>query len=358
MILFTKIIGQELAKKILTKLYLKKHFPPLLFVGPTGVGKRTTAINFAQIVNCPTSGDLENNKCLRCSQIGNLNNIDIKLYFPIPQQQYTQETEFSGDVLDYITENLPAYRLGETRPSLSQTSYHPLALIHYIKSEMAYRPVICNYKVIIILDIHKIRPESANALLKTLEEPQKETMFILTAERISQIMPTIRSRSQLVFFRKLKKAEIKNYLISKMGIDEKQAEVASNIADGRIRNALVFLSNPQSVLPPEELIRLLDRNITNASKLTALIINNEILNNNLTVEKIISSTLFLYRQVLFYKLNLPVIYNHEVIKKISNKLSYEELLIKIAVILNALNELSVNLNRRLFLFNLLTKLRI
>ncbi|MEO0072169.1 MAG: hypothetical protein ABIK10_01835 [candidate division WOR-3 bacterium] len=356
--LFSKIVGQELAKKILSQLFLEKHYPPLLFIGPTGVGKRTTALNFAQVINCPDSSDVEKNECVRCQQIKNLSCFDVKLYFPVPQRRSSPENDSPDDALTFITENLMSYRLGETRPTLSKTNYHPLSVIHHIKNEMAYRPVVCRYKVVIILDVHKIRQESANALLKILEEPQKDTVFILTADRVTQVLPTIRSRCQLIFFRKLIPSEIKNYLIDQKNINENQAELASKFANGRIRNALIFLSEPQKLLPNEEFIDLLDRAKTSSDKFVMAIANNEVLCNDLAIETMLSSALFLYRQALFYKLNIPITYRHSFIEKISKKLGYSELLVRIDNILNLINEIDLNLNRKLIIFHLSTKLRV
>ncbi|MCX8014791.1 MAG: hypothetical protein N2748_02115, partial [candidate division WOR-3 bacterium] len=92
-----KIIGQENAKRILKALYYQKHYPPLLFYGPRGVGKRTTAINFAQLINCPLTTDRELNQCRRCQQIGNLTSFDIKLVFPITTRAAESKSEIEQD---------------------------------------------------------------------------------------------------------------------------------------------------------------------------------------------------------------------------------------------------------------------
>ncbi|MEO0075665.1 MAG: hypothetical protein ABIK31_06120, partial [candidate division WOR-3 bacterium] len=155
--LFNKIIGQELPKSILSRLFEQKHFPPLLFVGPKGVGKRTMAINFAQIINCPQPTDIETNDCQRCRQISNLNYLDVKLIFPIPQKRTkstfrpfiesdsSEETSFTSviaiteeeqvkeyekvqNALSYIGQNLSDYALDKIRPDLPSTNFHPIEI--------------------------------------------------------------------------------------------------------------------------------------------------------------------------------------------------------------------------------------
>jgi DNA polymerase-3 subunit delta' len=370
--LFPQIIGQELPKKILTFLYKSRHFPPLLFVGPEGVGKRTTAITYAQLINCPDPNDWGKYECVRCRQIAQLNNFDTKLFFPIgvrktslSAMQAFENIDLSNpfelakyeDVLAVINKNLSSFCLGQIRPRLSSVSYHPLSIIQFIKTEMAFRPVVCKYKVIIILDAHKMRAEAANALLKTLEEPQKDTVFILTAEQITQIVPTIRSRCQVVYFRYLTKDEIKNYLLNKK-IPEEKAEVASLVAEGSLRKALTFINNEGEFWPSSEIITLIDRSQSSAQDFIAKILNNETLSNDVSLEKTVSSLIYLYRQALFAKLNMPIILEKSTINRIVEKLNYEQILLRLTWLLKAETELSMNLNRKIFLFKILATLRI
>lgn len=383
--LFSSIIGQEHAKSILSNLVQKRHFPPLLFIGPKGVGKRTTAINFAQIINCPEKKDVSENQCLRCKQIGNLNNFDVKLIFPIPQRKaknltklapntdddtlrsdmpwsnaivnsYDQEKEKTQNALTHIGENISNYVLGKIRPELPATNYHSIDIIHWLKSEMSFKPVINNNKVIIIVDADRMRHDAANALLKTLEEPQQDTLFILTAERISNILLTIRSRCQVIRFASITKEQITQYLVSKKQISEKDAQFAATIAGGNLRKALLFIEHKDAYLPDPHLIELIDRAQTNP-----IDILNEITSNKyeqMQPESIISSLLFIYHNALYEKINVDNLYKSEIIVKIKKSLTINEIITRISFLLNALNDATINLNKKLYLFSVLTAVRL
>ncbi len=383
--LFNKIIGQELPKSILSRLFEQKHFPPLLFVGPKGVGKRTMAINFAQIINCPQPTDIETNDCQRCRQISNLNYLDVKLIFPIPQKRTkstlrpfiesdsSEETSFTSviaiteeeqvkeyekvqNALSYIGQNLSDYALDKIRPDLPSTNFHPIEIIKWLKSEMSYAPVIGRNKIIIIIDADRMRIETANALLKTLEEPQIDTLFILTTEKISTILPTIRSRCQIVTFSYLAPELITQYLIRNKNIDPTQAQIAAQIAEGSLRKALLFISDQNTFLPEDNLIKLLDRDETLALNLLHEILYYD--RQDIPLEKIISSLLLIYRSALYKKINLPTVYDHKIIHKIKTKLSLDQLISRLTLLVNALQDTTINLNRKLFLFSIFTSLRI
>ncbi|MEO0076261.1 MAG: hypothetical protein ABIK19_01155 [candidate division WOR-3 bacterium] len=348
--LLNKIIGQENAVRILTALYNQKHYPPLLFYGPRGVGKRTTAISFAQLINCPIPTDLASNQCQRCQQIGNLTSFAIKLIFPIATRQsrssisdyqsedgsvatLTKESQKALSAIELIGENLSKYALGQMRPVTYATNYHPIEIMHWLRTEMAYKPIIGSNKVIIIIDADRMRHDAANALLKTLEEPQKDTLFILTTERLANILPTIRSRCQVVRFSYLAKSTITDYLINKKNISPQLAQLAAEVADGSLRKAIDF----SSLLAIQKLLNLETETYP--------------------VDKIITSLLFIYRKALQLKLSIPVSYQKEIIKKIATDLTIEQITSRVAWLLNILNDIEINLNRKLLLFSIYSAVR-
>lgn len=382
---FSNIIGQQHAKSILEKLIQQRHFPPLLFVGPKGVGKRTTAINFAQIINCPESDDIEINQCLRCRQIGNLTNLDIKLLFPIPQKRskvsikisngsdrespltdarypgFTTdvtnlEKEKTQTALAYLGEHISDYALGKTRPDLPVTNYHPIEIIYWLKTEMSYKPVIGRNKIVIIVEADRMRSETANALLKTLEEPQQDTLFILTAERIASILPTILSRCQIIRFQGLSSEQIIYYLTAHRNIPKQKAGIAATLCVGSLRKALLFVENEDAFLPNPKLIRILDREQVSPSETLQEISRNEF--EEFSAEKIISALIFVYRSAMLQRLNLDSFYESVVTKKIVATLTLEQIANRILFLLNALNDANLNLNKKLYLFSILTAVRL
>ena len=350
--LFPKIVGQEHAKKILSILFERKHFPPLLFTGPKGVGKRTTAITFAQIINCNTPSDLEINQCPRCQQIGSLIHPDIKIIFPITAGLYN-EADFS-DALESIGDKTHLFAINQIRPNLSANSIIPIKVIRWIKQEMAYKPMVGEYKIIIILNADKMNQEAANAFLKTLEEPQEQTLFILTTERMSNILPTIRSRSQPIRFSALSKQTIADYLNSR-NFPEPDVKIATEIAEGSIRKGLDYLINQDEFLPGSELFNLFDR-----QKISDIDSLNKIINFNFDetpTESVISGLLFIYRKALQIKLNTVSYYQSDLITRLASVLTTDQIINRISVLLNALRNAELYLNKKLNLFSIFSAVR-
>jgi len=357
--LFSKIIGQSNPKKLLTKLYEKKHFPPLLFAGPKGIGKRTTAINFAQIINCPESSDLDINQCPRCQQIGSLVHSNIKLIFPISPASSSDSDETKESVetraFKEIMKNTPLFALGQTRPILPSTSLIPIKLIRWLKQEMAYKSFVGDNKIIIILDADKMNQESANAFLKTLEEPQAQTLLILITERINKIIPTIRSRCQTIRFSALSQDLIIDYLINQKQLPPNDARLAAEIAEGSLRKAIEFSFNADDFMPSLDVMKLFDQTQTHQLESLNTLLNID--TDDYPAEKIIRDLLFIYRKALQLKLNFAVSYQDDLITKINNKFNQEQITSRITILLNLLNDAEINLNKKLFLFTIQSALR-
>jgi DNA polymerase III gamma/tau subunit len=351
--LFDNIIGQEQAKKILSALYHKQHYPPLLFVGPAGVGKRTMAINFAQLINCPDQTDVESNKCPRCQQIGNLLHPDIKIIFPITAGFSSESDE--SKVLQELGNNTSLFALGKSKPFIPAINLIPIKIIRWLKQEMAYKPIICRHKIIIILNADRMNQEAANAFLKTLEEPQAQTLFILTTEKASNILLTIRSRCQTIRFSAIPKNLIIQYLILEKGIAEADAQFAAEIAEGSLRKAMDFHYQTESFLPSSDLLNLFDRTQTSSLESLNSMLNYDFDSN--PPEKLIKGLLFIYRKALQIKLSVNCNYDVDIVKKIANSLTSEQIISRISFLINALHDVQIHLNKKLYLYSVLSTVR-
>lgn len=108
--------------------------------------------------------------------------------------------------------------------------------IRNMKSGVYEKP-ISDYKIYIIKDAHLMSEEAQNAILKTIEEPPSYAIFIFITENIESLLPTIRSRCDIVRFTPLKREEIKLYLTDKYSLDDKSALVYSAFSGGSISRA-------------------------------------------------------------------------------------------------------------------------
>ncbi len=151
------IIGHKKQQEKLKNLFLKKQIPhALLFSGPEQVGKRTTALWFAKMINCEGVKAPCNN-CRNCYEIEKNIHPDVLQVFP----------EKKEILLEQIAE---------------------------VVERVSFRSIKANFKVVIIDEAHLMNFYAQNALLKTLEEPSERTIIILITEYPHLLLPTITSR--------------------------------------------------------------------------------------------------------------------------------------------------------------------
>lgn len=199
----SSIIGQSRAKKFLvTSFNQGKTSHAYLFRGPAGVGKKSCAHAFACLINChaPVDGDGCGN-CPSCKKYNSGNHPDL----------LSVEPQGAGIKIDQIRQ---------------------------LKKTLTYPPFEARFRVVLIEDIHHTmrRKEVANSLLKTLEEPPDDTLFILTGDEAGDILPTILSRCQIIPFYSLPYQLVTQALVDD-GIDEQVAATLSGIAEGSLGRA-------------------------------------------------------------------------------------------------------------------------
>ncbi len=195
------IVGQEAAvRSIRGALNSGRINHALLFIGPGGVGKRTTALAFAQTVNCPQPVDGDAcGDCPSCRRIGNGIDVDARYYTPA-RLEYRKE-EAVG-----------------------------------IRQEAYITPSSGRRKFLIMDKADRLNDESANLLLKIIEEPPEFTVFVLLAENINSILPTIRSRSLAVSFRPLSVDEVLK--VAGDRVEPEQARYLYPVAKGDVGTIL------------------------------------------------------------------------------------------------------------------------
>ena len=105
-----------------------------------------------------------------------------------------------------------------------------------------------NFKIFLVWLPEKLRPEAANKLLKIIEEPFDDTLFILVSNDDSRLLPTIFSRTQRFIMRPLDHAEISAHLRSHTGVDRQLADAASRIAEGSMAKAEELALHPDEIM--------------------------------------------------------------------------------------------------------------
>jgi len=207
--MMTEIQGQDAALARLARMKASGKVPSaLLFSGPDGVGKRLTARAFAASLNCEKKGAWACGECDTCVRIFKRNFTDV----------VEVDEAYQAALREEEPEKQRSIRVDTVRALTRRASRRADA-------------GVC--KVFIIDRAETLEIESANALLKELEEPEPDTVWILVTSRKERLLPTILSRCQGVSFRPLK-PEVLRELAAREGLDVAALDRWAAAADGSL----------------------------------------------------------------------------------------------------------------------------
>lgn len=282
---FDDLVGQEMVVKTLKNaIATKQTSHAYLFCGPRGTGKTSAAKIFAKAINCKNQVDGEPcNQCEICTAIteGRLN-----------------------DVIE-----------------IDAASNNGVEEIRDIRDKVKYAPTQAEYKVYIIDEVHMLSTGAFNALLKTLEEPPANVVFILATTEPHKIPATIISRTQRFDFKRITSkaiiARMKFILDEKqVEYDEKALKVIAYAAEGGMRDALSILDQTISFgdndvtvdnallvtgsVTQENIIKYLQE-VVNRNTKDALETIHEIIESGKDANRLIEDLINYSRNILLYK---------------------------------------------------------
>ena len=240
---FSDINGHSNIILSLKSLADNKRLPhAFLFTGVSGIGKLRTARAFAQYLHCKNRKDGDScGECPSCLQHQKHNNPDLHFVYPIVKKE-KEGILISKDVIEAWHEMLDSYsymppekwnellKAGNSQPSIYVNESEEII------SRSSLSAFQENLKIFIIWQPEKMRLEAANKLLKIIEEPYEDTVFILVSNNDTRILPTILSRTQQYHFKPLAEEEIENHLLLK-GVSSNEAKEVSKIARGSMQKA-------------------------------------------------------------------------------------------------------------------------
>lgn len=205
---WSSIQGHEQIKNDLRQLLAEKRLPhALLFTGIEGIGKNLTAKVLAKVLLC--SGEEKPcNICPSCRAFDAKNHPDF----------YYLEPEGKANNIK-------------------------IEQIRQMQSQIALSPYLADKRVVIINDAETMNEAAENSLLKTLEEPTGDIVFILVTANKDLLLPTILSRCMKLYFAPLSEDEIKIILKSKYAVNEDKATVIAKLSGGSMKRAISFLDD-------------------------------------------------------------------------------------------------------------------
>lgn len=238
--LFKDIIGQEAIKHQLRSSVQEGRIPHAqLFTGISGIGKLQLALAYAQYLNCPNrTAEDSCGVCPTCLQYQHLQHPDLHFVFPIVGSDETCDS-FLEAWREIITEK-HYFDLEDWHKALGVETKQ--SMIYEKESgeilrKLSLKPYGNGYKVMIIWQPEKMNITTANKLLKLLEEPPAQTVFLLVSEHPEQLLATIQSRVQTIRIPRLEADTITRALMQK-GIDGTKAHDIARIANGSYLAAL------------------------------------------------------------------------------------------------------------------------
>ena len=241
---FKDVIGQEEAKqRLIREAKEGKIAHARLFCGPEGIGKLPLAIAYARYLSCNKPGEKDAcGICPSCVKFNKLAHPDLHFVFPVIKKKSK----------DTVSDDF----IAEWRELLSQTPYFNLniwleemgaenqqAQIYVKESDEIIRKLSLKssqggYKIMIIWLPEKMNVECSNKLLKLLEEPPSQTIFLLVSEEPDMLLSTIQSRTQRFSLYGIEEKYISEKLQSQYGLQERDAISIGHRSEGNFLKAL------------------------------------------------------------------------------------------------------------------------
>lgn len=247
---FSDIPGHEEVKHRLRGMADKGRIPhALLLEGPAGSGKFALARAFAQYIHCEnrtTDGD-SCGRCPACLQHEAFNQIDTYFSFPIVKKS-SSSAAISDDYLpefrELVTEN-PFMDFESWLLKLDNINAQPLIYVseaNELLRKLSLTSHSSRYKIVLMWLPERLKEDAANKLLKLVEEPYADTLFILASDNSRAILPTIYSRTQRIGVKRYSDAEIAGYMVRQYGLDADAAAQISKLAAGNVSEAIKLIS--------------------------------------------------------------------------------------------------------------------
>jgi len=216
----------------------------LLFYGPEGSGKFAIAIAFARYISCEKrTAEDACGVCPSCVKYDKLIHPDLHFVFPVIKKK--SGTEVVSDT--YISQwramvlRSPWFSLStwtEAMEVANEQALIPVAEAAEIIRKLSLKSFESDFKIMIIWLPEKMNPETANKLLKLIEEPPARTLFILVSEEDDKLLPTITSRCQHIRIPAISSGDLSAHLVKAAGMDPEKASEIAAIANGNMVRAM------------------------------------------------------------------------------------------------------------------------
>lgn len=292
---FEQIVNQDAVKKILIRTALRQQLPNgYLLYGPEGVGKWAMALALTAFLNCknPTEND-SCGECGPCRQIAKLQFLNLFIAVPTPPSKSEKD-----ELENYWT--LLKQKIEEPYSLLtgSRTMLIPVQTVRDIRRSLAQKPPLAGYRVVIIEQMDRMLTNSADALLKLIEEPPPRTLIIITCSHPEKLLPTVISRCRKVRLGTLSEDMIVGYLRDNYDIKETKAKLLTRLSGGSLGRALYLADDEHA--QDRDLSRAVLKGLFQASASTVMAEVHDLMpfNDRSRMNRILASWQYLFRDLI------------------------------------------------------------
>ena len=243
---FSDIPSHENVKRQLRDMVADGRVPhALLLHGPAGTGKFMLARTFAQYLHCehPTPDCEPCGECQSCRAHQSHSHVDTLYVFPVVKTDKIKEP-VSDDYIEEFRRFMtlsPFMDFDRWASTFDKKNAQPIIYVYEsaaLERRLATSASASHYKIVLMWFPEKMNEQAANKLLKLIEEPYDDTLFILVSDDASAILPTIRSRCRPIEVTRLDDATVADYLTRRLSMDSQDALASAHIAGGDVNAAL------------------------------------------------------------------------------------------------------------------------
>lgn len=228
-----RMVGQNHATRMALSWLRSGRVPhAILICGPEGTGKRAMAMELTSALLCTEPGADACDECAACRKVKSLSHPDLHCLVPLSGGRQNQEEEaVEADMRAVAREYISGSRTGaSTAGNISREH------LRQLRRRMAYAPAESSRRVAVILCAENMHPAGANSVLKILEEPPDQAVFVLVSAAPEHLLATIRSRCQRLMLRRLSSRDIAAQLAAE-GFAADRAQLGVRMAEGSLERA-------------------------------------------------------------------------------------------------------------------------
>ena len=248
-VFFKDIIGQRgVIEQLRRSVDDNRLAHALLVTGPRGNGKLAIAIALANYLLCGKGNGDACGACPACVKLSKFIHSDLHFVFPVKKKKNSSENPVSDDYISEWREMLlksPYFSYDDWLAKLDLENQQPM-IYERESSEILHKLSMQSreggWKVVIIWLPEKMKEVGSNKLLKIIEEPPKDTLFLLVSEEPEKIIATIQSRTQRVEVPRIAQEDVESALQSRMGLSFEDAKMIAQQSGGNWEQAEELLS--------------------------------------------------------------------------------------------------------------------